>query len=303
MNNNITVIILTFNEELHIARCIKNMQQVCSKVYVVDSFSTDNTCQIAEQCGAEVLKHEFVNQAQQFQWALDNCPVETEWVMRMDADEYLTDELIDEINEKTDCLTDTITGVYFRRNVKFLGKEIRHGNIKPFCLLRMWRTGKAYMEQRWMDEQMILKEGESVTFKHRFIDDNLNGLTAWTQKHNNYSNREILVELDKRYHLFGSGEAAELKGRNQQKLLYYKLPRFFRAIAYFLARYVLFLGFLDGVKGFVWLTLQAYWYRFLVDAKLMEIEHCLGTNPTREEVKKYVERYFGLTTFAADDAD
>ena len=75
MNNNITVIILTFNEELHIARCIKNMQQVCSKVYVVDSFSTDNTCQIAEQCGAEVLKHEFVNQAQQFQWALDNCPV------------------------------------------------------------------------------------------------------------------------------------------------------------------------------------------------------------------------------------
>ena len=303
MDNSITAIILTYNEELHIARCIKNMQQVCSKVYVVDSFSKDNTCQIAEQCGAEVLKHEFVNQAQQFQWALDNCPVETEWVMRMDADEYLTDELIDEINDKTDSLTGTITGVYFRRNVKFLGKEIKYGNIKPVCLLRMWRTGKAYMEQRWMDEQMILKEGESVTFKHRFIDDNLNGLTAWTQKHNNYSNREILVELDKRYHLFDSGEAAELKGRNQQKLLYYKLPRFFRAMAYFLARYVLFLGFLDGVKGFVWLTLQAYWYRFLVDAKLMEIEHRLGMNPTREEVKEYVERYFGLTTFAADDAD
>ena len=175
--------------------------------------------------------------------------------------------------------------------------------LRPVRILRMWRAGSVYMEQRWMDERLVLREGKAVDFKHRFIDENLNGLTAWTQKHNNYSNREILVELDKRYHLFDSGEAAELKGRNQQKSLYYKLPRFFRAMAYFLARYVLFLGFLDGVKGFVWLTLQAYWYRFLVDAKLMEIEYRLGENPTREEVKEYVRRYFGIKIDENEDDD
>ena len=303
MNKNITAIVLTKDEELHIERCIKNLQQVCSKVYVVDSFSTDNTCQIAEQCGAEVLKHEYVNQAQQFQWALDNCPVETEWVMRMDADEYLTDELMREIRETTPNLTADITGVYFKFRVRFLGHTMRFGMLRPVRILRMWRAGSVYMEQRWMDERLVLKEGKAVDFKRRFIDENLNGLTAWTQKHNNYSNREILVELDKRFHLFDSGEAAELKGRNQQKSLYYKLPRFFRAMAYFLARYVLFLGFLDGVKGFVWLTLQAYWYRFLVDAKLMEIEHRLGENPTREEVKEYVRRNFRIKIDDNDNAD
>ena len=87
----ITAIILTKNEELHIQRCIENLRRVCSKIYVVDSFSTDRTCEIASDCGAIVLQNKYVNQAQQFQWALDNCPVDTGWVMRMDADEYLTD--------------------------------------------------------------------------------------------------------------------------------------------------------------------------------------------------------------------
>ena len=93
----ITAIILTKNEELHIQRCIENLSRVCSKIYVIDSYSIDRTCEIASECGAIVLQNKYINQAQQFQWALDNCPVETPWVMRMDADEYLTDELVDEI--------------------------------------------------------------------------------------------------------------------------------------------------------------------------------------------------------------
>ena len=290
----ITAIILTYNEELHIERCIKNMQRICEKVYVVDSFSTDQTCAIAKRCGAVVLQNKYVNQAQQFQWALENCPIETEWTLRMDADEYLTEELIAEIKEKTTGLPTSVTGVNLTFRVKFLNHIIRFGMLRPVRLLRMWRTGKAYMEQRWMDERMVLKEGEAVTFKHRFIDENLNGLTAWTQKHNNYSNREILTVLDSRYGLFVQGASDELKGRNRQKSTYYRLPRFLRAFMYFFVRYVCFLGFLDGVPGFVWLTLQAYWYRFLVDAKLLEMEKRLGKNPTREEVVAYVQQYYGI---------
>ena len=290
----ITAIVLTKNEELHIQRCIENLNRVCSRIYVVDSFSTDRTCEIAAECGAVVLQNKYINQAQQFQWALDNCPVDTAWVMRMDADEYLTDELIDEISIKLPNLSSDVTGVNLIRNVRFLGRTLRYGNLKPISIMRLWRTGSAYMEQRWMDERIVLKFGEAVTFNKRFIDENLNGLTAWTQKHNDYSNREIVTELDNQYGLFESVSDNSLASRNRQKSLYYKLPRFVRAVAYFIARYVFFLGFLDGVPGLIWLTLQAYWYRFLVDSKLYEMEVRLGKNPTREEVVAYIRRYFNI---------
>ena len=290
----ITVIILTKDEELHIQRCITNLKRICSKIYVVDSFSTDRTCEIAAECGAVVLQNKYVNQAQQFQWALDNCPIDTEWVMRMDADEYLTDELVEEIKNTLPMLAKEITGVNLQLRVKFLGRTLRFGNLRPVRILRIWRAGCVYMEQRWMDERLVLTEGEVVTFKSPFIDENLNGLTAWTQKHNMYSNREIVTELDKQYGLFASGSDDSLAARNKQKSLYYKLPRFVRAAAYFIARYVFFLGFLDGVPGLIWLTLQAYWYRFLVDSKLYEIEKRLGKEPSREEIKAYIRRYFNL---------
>lgn len=296
MNNrlDLSVIILTLNEELHIQRCITNLKRICNKIYVVDSFSTDRTCEIAAECGAIVLQNKYVNQAQQFQWALDNCPIDTEWVMRMDADEYLTDELVEEIKNTLPMLAKEITGVNLQLRVKFLGRTLRFGNLRPVRILRIWRAGCVYMEQRWMDERLVLTEGEVVTFKSPFIDENLNGLTAWTQKHNMYSNREIVTELDKQYGLFDSGSDKSLASRNRQKSLYYKLPRFVRAAAYFIARYVFFLGFLDGVPGLIWLTLQAYWYRFLVDSKLYEIEKRLGKEPSREEIKAYMRRYFNL---------
>lgn len=294
MGKSITAIVLTKNEELHIRRCVENLKQVCSLIYVVDSFSTDRTCSIAQECGATVIQHEYLNQAQQFQWALENCTVETEWTIRLDADEYLTDGLITEIEDQLDSFKPEVTGVKLPRSVRFLNHTLRFGSLRPVKLLRLWRTGKAYMEQRWMDEQMVLSEGKDVTFKHRFIDENLNGLTDWTQKHNNYSNREILVELDKRYGLFEKGEDATLSGRNRQKSLYYRLPRFFRASLYFFARYICCLGFLDGKAGLIWHRLQAYWYRFLVDAKLLEMETRLGKNPSKEQVIEYVNMYYGI---------
>ena len=290
----ITAIVLTKNEELHIQRCIENLNRVCSRIYVIDSFSTDRTCEIAAECGAVVLQNKYVNQAQQFQWALDNCPVDTAWVMRMDADEYLSEDLVDEIKNNLPKLPTEVSGVNLQLRVKFLGHTLRFGNLRPVRILRMWRACAAYMEQRWMDERLVLKEGEMVTFNSPFIDDNLNGLTAWTQKHNNYSNREIVTQLDKQYNLFSNGEDESLKNRNRQKGLYYRMPAFLRAMAYFTLRYVFFLGFLDGVRGLIWLTLQAYWYRFLVDSKLYEMEVRLGKNPTREEVVAYIRRYFNI---------
>ena len=292
--NSITAIVLSFNEALHIERCVKNLFRVCEKVYVVDCFSKDQTCRIAQETGATVVQHEYINQAQQFQWALDNCPIQTKWVLRLDADEYLSDGLIQEIKDNLPNLPDGINGVNLKLRLKFLGKELRFGHLKPVSVLRLWRKDSAYMEQRWMDERIVLKEGQAVTFRHCFVDDNLNGLSAWTQKHNNYSNREVVTELDKQLHLWDKGEDSSLVGRNSRKSLYYRQPKFIRALAYFTVRYIFFLGFLDGVRGLVWLTLQAYWYRFLVDAKIYEMEKRLGKNPSREAVIEYVRRFFNI---------
>lgn len=288
----ITTIILTFNEERHIQRCVTRAFKISKKVFVVDSYSTDRTCEIAEQCGAIVLKNKYINQAQQFQWALDNCAVTTEWTMRLDADEYLSDELEKELKDTLPSLDEKITGIYLPLDVIFMEKKLRYGRFKPTIILRLWRTGKVYMEQRWMDERCVLTEGRSITAKSHFIDHNLNGLTFWTNKHNGYSNREVIVYYSDLLGLNGSDDS--LSSRNSRKSRYYSLPPFFRASLYFMVRYIFMGGFLDGKAGFVWATLQAYWYRFLVDSKLYEIKVRLGENPTREELTVYFNMVYNI---------
>ena len=288
----ITTIILTFNEEKHIKRCIDSVKRVSKVIYIVDSFSTDQTCEIAKECGAIVLQNNYVNQAQQFQWALNNCKIKTEWTLRLDADEYLTPELESEMIEKIPFLNKKITGVYFRLGVIFMERLLKYGYIKPVTILRLWRTGKVYMEQRWMDERCVLKEGESVTFKHKFIDHNLNGLTFFIQKHNAYSNREVLVYYSKDLGLYESDE--KNIDRDKTKGKYYSCPLFLRSFLYFFIRYFIFGGFLDGKAGLIWATLQAYWYRFLIDSKLYEIKVRLGKRPSPEDLREYFHNNYGI---------
>ena len=290
----ITCIILTYNEELHIARCIKNVQQIARAIFVIDSFSTDNTVEIASLLGAHVVQHKYVNQAQQFQWAIDNLKIDSEWVMRMDADEYLTSALITEIRDKIPALSISICGCYIPRDVIFLGKNIKHGRITPPRILRLWRRGCVYMEQRWMDERLLLIKGDSISLKNRFVDNNLNDITWWTSKHNYYANREIAVQFANRFNLLSEIKSNDLIYRDSQKGLYYKMPLFLRAFIYFSLRYFLLGGWLDGRPGLIWAILQAYWYRFLIDAKIYEIESHLGKNPSRETVIEYFKEKFSI---------
>ena len=292
MKQNITAIILTFNEEIHLARCLNNVKLITDNIYVIDSYSTDKTCEIAVNLGAIVIQNEYINQAQQFQWALDNIQCESEWVLRLDADEYLTEKLIKEIQFKIPHLSQEITGCYLPRDVIFLEKNIKHGRIHPPKILRLWRNGAVYMEQRWMDEHCILKYGHSITLKGRFIDHNLQGLTKWIQKHNSYANREIIVTLGKQFGLLQEAETSSKQ--NDNKGLYYRFPSFIRSLVYFLIRYIFLGGFLDGKPGLIWATLQAFWYRFLVDSKLEELYVRIGPKPSKEQIKLYFKQEFGI---------
>ena len=293
----ITVVILTFNEEIHIERCLQNVNGVAKKVYVIDSLSTDKTVEIAERLGAIVVPHAWPgNQAAQFNWALDHIQIDTEWVLRLDADEYLLPELIEEMKEKVSSLPGSITGVTFKRRHIFLDKWMKKG-IYPVMILRMFRYGKAVCEQRLMDEHIELLEGESVTFENDFVDHNLNNLSWWAQKHVGYAVREAAELLDVEYNLTGTDSGARhlspaTQKKRNLKLKYAKQPLFWRSFAYFCYRYFFKMAFLEGKEGFLWTFLQGWWYRTLVDAKIFEIKKVCGNEP--EKIKQHLKAEYHI---------
>ena len=267
----LTSIILTFNEELHIKRCLKNVCLISEKVYVIDCFSKDRTCEIASKFeNVEVVQHEWPgNQAAQFNWFIDNHEIASDWILRLDADEYLSGEAVKEITETLPSLPQDVTGCVMKRDIIFLGRRIKHGKLKTIKLLRIWRTGKGRIENREMDEHAILTEGRSIELKNWFFDDNLNGIDAWIRKHLDYANREsksqVLNEATTT-----EASATDMGARNKQKSRYYSLPKFWRGFMFFVLRYIFLGGFLDGKQGFVWNFMQCWWYRTLVDVKIEE---------------------------------
>lgn len=298
MKLDLSVIILTYNEEKHIERCIKSLLPIAKNIFIIDSYSTDRTVQIAEILGAKVYQNPFINHAVQFQWGLDNCPIETTWVMKMDSDEYILPELSKEIKEKLDDLDEEVSGIYIKRRVYFKDRWIKHGSYYPTWLLRIWKYEDGRMEQRWMDEHIKLSSGKTIQFENDLVDDNLNDLTWWTTKHNNYATREAVDILNIIYEFLEYDEVpANIFGTQEErkrwlKKRYAKLPLFTRPFIYFVWRYIFKLGFLDGKQGLIWHFLQGFWYRFLVDAKIYEMEK--KAKDSGKSIKEVIESDYGM---------
>jgi len=274
----LTVVILTKNEERHIVRAIGSVAGIADRVFVIDSGSTDKTVDLAQAAGAEVLSKPWVNYATQFNWALDQLPADTDLVFRLDADEVVTDALASEIEAHLSSLSPAIAGVYISRRMTFLGRPIKWGGVFPVRVLRLFRHGRGRCENRWMDEHILVK-GETANFQGEIVDDNLNSLTWWTEKHNAYASREVVDLLNLEYGFMTHETVANLRSGQQagvkrwiKERVYARLPGGVRAFAYFLYRYLFRLGFLDGKEGTAFHVLQGFWYRYLVDMKLFEVK-------------------------------
>jgi len=275
---------------------MENILLIAKDIFVVDSFSIDKTVEIAKSLGAKVFQNKWENNyAKQFNWALNNLPIQTKWILRLDGDEYLTLEMITELTEKLYNLDENVTGIIFKRRHIFLGKWIKRGTY-PVKLLRLFQYKKAVCEQRWMDEHIQLTEGIAVEFDYDFVDHNLNNLTWWTTKHNGYAIREAIDLLDIELNLSGSGKENELTGqaaaKRKRKLSYAKKPLFIRSFAYFIYRYILKFGFVEGKEGFLWHFLQGWWYRTLVDAKIFEIKKACGKD--KEKIIDHIKMNYGI---------
>ncbi len=299
----LAVVILCLNEEVHLPRALKCVAPFAKQVFVIDSFSSDKTVEIARSEGAIVLQNRFINHAKQFQWALENAPITTEWILRLDADEIIESDLAAEIEIKLQNLPDEVVGINLKRKHIFLGRWIRHGGRYPLLLLRIWRRGRGQIEDRWMDEHIVVHGGRTITLEGGFADDNLGDLTAFTEKHNKYATREAIDVLSKKYGLFDAKHELSSDGTSVQAAtkrwvknnVYNFLPFGLGPLGYFLFRYIVQLGFLDGREGLIYHFLQGFWYRFLVSAKVEEYDRVISSFSGENERKEALARLTGYS--------
>jgi glycosyltransferase involved in cell wall biosynthesis len=272
----ITVIILTFNEEANLDRCLASVKDFTDDIVVVDSFSKDGTLKICERYGCRVYQHPFVNHAVQFNWALDNVPLARPWILRMDADEMLPVQLRLELSHLMQACGQEVTGVYLNRRMYFMNRWLKHGGIYPHHILRMFRRGMGRYEEK-TEEHLVLASGRAIYAKHDFLEDNRqNHLKFWLRKHDDLSEGEIhdtlLETRDPSNDLPPALMGSKVQRTRWLKVhLYAHAPLFVRAFLYCFYRYVIRLGFLDGVPGLIFHVLQGFWYRFYIDARIYEI--------------------------------
>lgn len=270
----ITALVLTKNEARNIARCLQSVKDLCSRMVVVDCGSTDDTVALAEANGAEVYQHEFEYYALQFNWGLDNCHIDTKWVIRLDADEQFPPELCAEIEEQMRLHdADDVNGFTLEATYFFLGRALTHGSKKR--KLMVFKNGVGRIEDRRRDAHTILSAGRSISLKHNFLHYDFKDLDNFIARYNWYATREAMDYMDfKNGRRDATADDPEIQKKRQKKYgVYYHFPKFLRAFLWFLVNYFLRGGFLDGKEGFIYHVLSSFWYRFVVDAKIYEYEH------------------------------
>jgi glycosyltransferase involved in cell wall biosynthesis len=272
-----SIIILTFNEEKNIEACLDSLGGLEAPVFVVDSYSTDRTIEILERRGIRYAQNPFGNYSRQRNWAQANCPFETDWVLHLDAGERCTPEMVDWLKNSFNPGT-KIDGFMFSRRTIFFGQWIKRGGHYPNYHLRLFRKNKGRCEEKIYDQHFVA-EGELQHLPPGIdiIDTVADSLLDFTRSHARWALFEAIEMLSKkeekgevRPRLYGT----PIERRRWLKVnVFHKTPLFLRAFLYFNFRYFFRLGFLDGKKGLVFHFLQGFWFRFLVDAFVLELKY------------------------------
>jgi len=271
-----TAIIMTKNEEKNIVDCLKSMDGFAKRCVVIDCGSTDNTVELAKENGADVYFHEFEYYAKQFNWGLENCDIDTEWVIRLDADERFPKELCMEIEDAIrKNIEQPMNGITIEADFFFLDRCMKHG-VRNKRKMMMFKKAYGCIEDRRRDAHSIISEGFSYSTKHRFLHYDFKDIDNYIKRYNWYATREMQDYID---FTRGAGtdintDKAILAQRKKKFGFYYKMPRYVRAWMWFIYNYIFRGGFLDGKEGLIFCFLECYWYRLLVDAKIYEYEKC-----------------------------
>ncbi len=273
----LTVVILTCQEEHNLPACLASLRALDADVFVVDSGSTDRTLEIARAAGCEVVAHPFENYARQRNWAFDNLPIATPWTLCLDADERLTPELAAEIAALLAQPESPHDGYMLRKRTHFMGRWIRHGGQYPAWHLRLFRSGRGRCEDRLYDQHFMV-QGSIGRLANDYVDVITSDLSTFIARHNRWAEleaREILAATGAALAAARHGGRAAHRHRDRAPPLpshprLSAVPAVPRPFLFWIYGYVFRLGFLDGIEGLIFHTLQRFWFRFLVDAKVWE---------------------------------
>jgi len=289
----ISVIILTYNEEKNIEDCLKSVYGWVEEIFIVDSYSTDKTLEIARKYTDKIYQHPFENYSKQRNWALENLPVKTEWILNLDSDHRVTYELSNELKDIfSKQISNKINGFMISRKTIFMGKWIKYGGHYPVYHNVLFRKGKGFCENRLYDQHFVV-EGTTLKLKGDIIDIISDSLDKFCFRHLKWATLEAIEQL-----IGNGGEIkADILGnpiqrRRSLRIFFNASPKFLRSFLYFLYRYFFRLGFLDGYEGLIFHFLQGFWYRFLVDAKIYEIEK--KAKKENKSIKEVIEELYNM---------
>jgi glycosyltransferase involved in cell wall biosynthesis len=263
----VEILIPTLNEARHIPDAVRNAAQL-GPVFVLDSFSTDGTQELARQAGAAcVVEHAFINYSQQKNWGLDNLPFRGEWVFILDADERLTPALLSEVRQ-TLANNPPIDGYFVNRSLIFMGRRVQHGGLYPSWNLRLLRRGRARYEDRSVHEHVVC-DGPTAHLRHEMLHIRDQTMAQNIAKHIRYADMESDEWVKRRLGQSSGASTAALFGhrdrlRYRQWLRRHVWPLVpVRPMWRFLYMYLLRLGFLDGRAGWHQARLMAT-YEYMI---------------------------------------
>ncbi|GAC1538806.1 MAG: glycosyltransferase family 2 protein [Herpetosiphon sp.] len=276
----ISVIVLTKNEEKQIVACLESVVNWAGEIIVVDSGSTDRTQELAKKYTPHIVSHHFENYSAQRNWSQDNVSLSYNWVFHLDAGEQVSQQLVASMWAAFRTEASAPDGFLISRQTIFLGRWIKHGGLYPTYHLRLYRRGKGFCEDREYDQHFRI-EGTVATLSGDILDHITPDLASWTISHERWATAEAREQLKLQSADATTGgqvrpifRGTSIERRRWLRLkVYGKVPLFIRPFMYFVIRYVLRRGFLDGVEGLVYHVLHGFWYRFYVDAKIWEMKH------------------------------
>ena len=274
----IDVIIQTYNEELNLPHTLESLKGWVTRVFVVDSGSTDRTVEIARSFGAEVVHHAWEGYAAQKNWALDHLPLEAAWTLILDADEAVSPELREEIKAVVSKPPEQVpeSAFYLNRVFIFMGRKILHCGYFPSWNLRLFKRGHARYEQRLVHEHMIVT-GKTGYFQHLLIHEDRRGLEHFIAKHNRYSTLEAQEMFNAKTTWPGWWEFYSDRNTRRRYIKNVLLPRLpFPWAVRFIYMYFLQLGFLDGGAGYRLATFISS-YELMIRMKYAELKMAKGT--------------------------
>jgi glycosyltransferase involved in cell wall biosynthesis len=286
----VTIVILTFNEENNLPDCLNSIRALECEILVVDSYSTDRTLAILKDHRIRLVQHEFVNYSLQRNWSQNQ--VRTDWVLHLDADERLSEQFIAWFNNQFPLLAESCDGFLFSRKTLFMNRWIKYGGHHPNYHLRLFKKDKAICEEKAYDQHFTGIAGGSFRTVRNIDIVNIaaKNLTSFTSQHNRWSSLEAeeiisLKSANSRLvteKLFGTPIE---RIRWLKMKIFMQLPLFIRPFSYFIYRYFLRMGFLDGMPGLIFHFLHGFWFRFLVDAKVYELKQATKLSDSQTPCK------------------